>query len=101
MASHLHQSNRSQLGLSERRAAERLGSQRMRKDSIIRFSAIALALLTAATVVFAIINWQKEGQYTTPTDGIWWKEQSGFLVAKGLIPSGPGDKAGIKLGDKL
>ncbi|HEX4605689.1 MAG TPA: ATP-binding protein [Candidatus Angelobacter sp.] len=73
----------------------------MRKDSIIRFSAIGLALLTAATVVFAVINWQKEGQYTTPTDGVWWKEQGGILLAKAVIPSGPGEKAGIKVGDRL
>jgi hypothetical protein len=31
----------------------------MRKDSLVRFSAIVLALLTATTVVFSIINWQK------------------------------------------
>jgi two-component system NtrC family sensor kinase len=101
MASHLHQSSRNQLDLSERRAAERFRSKGMRKDSIIRFSAVALALLTATTVVFAIINWQKEGQYTTPTDGIWWKEQGGILVAKAVIPNGPGEKAGIKVGDRL
>src|SRR3954453_10428398 len=73
----------------------------MRKDSLVRFSAIVLAVLTAACVVFAVINWQKESQYTTPTDGVWWKEHSGFLVAKGVVPSGPGDRAGIKVGDKL
>ncbi|HEV7553100.1 MAG TPA: PDZ domain-containing protein, partial [Candidatus Angelobacter sp.] len=73
----------------------------MRKDSLVRFSAIALALLTATTVVFAVINWQKESQYTTPTDGVWWREQSGLLLAKGVIPSGPGEKAGIKVGDRL
>ena len=73
----------------------------MRKDSLVRFSAIVLAVLTAACVVFAIINWQKESQYVTPTDGVWWKEHSGFLVAKGVVPNGPGDKAGIKVGDKL
>ncbi|HEY2495585.1 MAG TPA: ATP-binding protein [Candidatus Angelobacter sp.] len=73
----------------------------MRKDSLVRFSAIALALLTVGTVVFALINWQKEAQYTTPTDGVWWKEQGGFLAAEGVIPNGPGEKAGIKLGDRL
>jgi PAS domain S-box-containing protein len=80
---------------------ERFEKQRMRKDSLVRFSAIALAVLTVACVVFAVINWQKESQYTTPTDGVWWKEQSGFLVARGVIPNGPGDKAGIKVSDKL
>ncbi|HKV91598.1 MAG TPA: ATP-binding protein [Candidatus Angelobacter sp.] len=73
----------------------------MRKDSLIRFSAIALAVATAALVVFAVINWQKESQYSTPWDGVWWKEDSHGLVASGLIPDGPGAKAGIKVGDRL
>ncbi|HZS26587.1 MAG TPA: ATP-binding protein [Candidatus Angelobacter sp.] len=73
----------------------------MRKDSLIRFSAIALAVATAALVVFAVINWQKESQYSTPTDGVWWKEDSTGLVAKALTPDGPGEKAGIKVGDRL
>jgi PAS domain S-box-containing protein len=73
----------------------------MRKDFIIRSSAIGLALATAALLVFAIINWQKESQYSTPFDGVWWKEDAGGLVARGLTPNGPGEKAGIKLGDRL
>ena len=73
----------------------------MRKDSLIRFSAIGLALATVAFVVFAVINWQKESQYSTPTDGVWWIEQSNSLVAKGVAPNGPGYKAGIKPGDRL
>jgi two-component system NtrC family sensor kinase len=73
----------------------------MRKDSLIRFSAVTLALATAALVVFAAINWQKESQYSTPSDGVWWKEDSKGLLAKGLSPDGPGEKAGIKIGDRL
>jgi PAS domain S-box-containing protein len=73
----------------------------MRKDSLVRFSAVALALLTAACVVFAYINWQKESQVIVSTDGVWWKEQAGFLVANGVAPNGPGEKAGIKVGDRL
>src|SRR4051812_25287579 len=101
MASQLLQSSSTPVSSGFRPGMERFGRQRMRKDSLVRFSAIVLAVLTAACVVFAVINWQKECQYTTPTDGVWWKEQSGFLVAKGVVPSGPGDKAGIKVGDKL
>jgi PAS domain S-box-containing protein len=99
MASQLLQNNRP--AYSQRQAVESFGSKRMRKDSLIRFSAIALALLTATTVVFAVINWQKEQEYTTPTDGVWWKEQSGALEAKAVMPNGPGEKAGIKVGDRL
>lgn len=73
----------------------------MRKDSLVRFSAIALALFTAATVVFAVINWQKGLQYVNATDGVWWKEQAGALIAKAIVPNGPADKAGIKVGDQL
>ncbi len=101
MASQLLQSSSAPTASSFTHGVERFGKRRMRKDSIVRFSAIVLAVLTVACVVFAVINWQKESQYTTPTDGVWWKEHSGFLVAKAVVPSGPGDKAGIKVGDKL
>lgn len=79
----------------------RAASQQMRKDSLIRVSAVVLALLTAATIVFAIINFQKENQYLTPDDGAWWLEQNGTLVAQRLAQDGPAEKAGIKPGDRL
>ncbi|HST79064.1 MAG TPA: hypothetical protein VLN58_11300, partial [Verrucomicrobiae bacterium] len=73
----------------------------MRRDSLIRASAIVLAILTVATIVFAVINFQKEDQYLTPDDGAWWLEQDGNLVAQRLAPGGPAEKAGIKAGDRL
>ena len=76
-------------------------SQRMRKDSLIRFSALILAILTVATIVFAAINFQKEGQFVTPDDGAWWLEQNGALVAQRVVPGGPAENAGIKAGDRL
>src|SRR5262249_5605776 len=36
-----------------------------------------------------------------PFDGVWWKEDSRGLLAKTLTPNGPGEKAGIKVGDRL
>jgi len=75
--------------------------QRMRKDSLIRVPVIALGVATLAFVIFAAINWQKETQYSTPSDGVWWKEDGKAVVAKGLTPNGPGEKAGIKVGDRL
>jgi PAS domain S-box-containing protein len=101
MASDLLQFEQPQPAYSSRASVGHFGTQRMRKDSIIRFSAIVLALLTVATVVFAVINWQKESQFVTPTDDVWWKEQGGYLVANGVTLNGPGDKAGIKVGDRL
>ena len=74
----------------------------MRKDSLIRFSAIGLSLATLAFVVFAFINWQKRSPtYFTPFDGVWWTEGAKGLTAKVVTPNGPGDKAGIKVGDRL
>ena len=101
MASQLLQSSSAPPSMSSTYGVERFGKQRMRKDSLVRFTTIVLALLTAATVVFAYINWQKESQVVISTDGVWWKEQAGFLVAKGVAPNGPGEKAGIKVGDRL
>lgn len=79
------------------------GRVRMRRDYLIRFSAIALALLTAASVVFAIINFEKERGYPKPYDGVRWLESAGEdgIIAQGVIPGGPGDNAGIKTGDRL
>src|SRR6478735_3211753 len=101
MASQLLQSSPAPTTARVRPGAERFGKQRMRKDSLVRFTTIVLALLTAATVVFAYINWQKERQIVVSTDVGWWKEQAGFLVARGITPNGPGEKAGIKVGDRL
>ena len=75
--------------------------QRMQKDSLIRVSAVFLSLITAATIIFAFINFQKENLYPTPEDGAWWVEQDGVLTARSLTPGGPADKAGIKVGDRL
>jgi PAS domain S-box-containing protein len=77
----------------------------MRKDSLIWVSAVALAILTAATVVFAVINFQKERQFPKPYDGVWWLENKGqngvAIEARHVAPGGPGENAGIKPGDKL
>ncbi len=73
----------------------------MTKDFQIRFSAILLALLTAAAITFAWINYEKERQYEAPYDGVWWVERGGHAEAQRVDPEGPGEKAGIKRGDVL
>src|SRR6266852_4566096 len=100
MASELLQSKRRELAYGGPLSGG-FEDQRMRKDSLFRFSAVTLALVTATAVVFAIINFQKEGQYSNPYDGVWWHEEGDALVAKRVDPGGPGDKAGIKAGDRL
>jgi two-component system NtrC family sensor kinase len=76
-------------------------SHRMDKESQVRISAVALSLITLATIIFAFINFQKESQFVPPEDGVWWVEKDGGLVAARLVPGGPGERAGIKVGDQL
>jgi len=73
----------------------------MNKDFQIRFTAGLLFLLTVAACVFAWINFQKEHEFQIPSDGVWWVERGGCLVADRVEPNGPGDKAGIREGDQL
>jgi len=73
----------------------------MTKETQIRFAAVVFGLLTVTAVVFAWINFQKEYEFSTPMDGVWWVEQQGQLVARRVTPLGPGDRGGIKVGDVL
>jgi two-component system NtrC family sensor kinase len=76
----------------------------MNRDFQIRFTAGLLILLTTAAVVLAWINFQKEAEFQIPSDGVWWMEQTGGdggLVAHRVEPNGPGEKAGIRVGDRL
>jgi two-component system, NtrC family, sensor kinase len=66
-----------------------------------RFTAGVLFLLTVAACVFAWINFQKEHEFQIPSDGVWWVERAGHLVADRIEPNGPADKAGIREGDQL
>ncbi len=73
----------------------------MARDLQTRFFAVILALLSVAAVVFAWINFQKEREFSAPYDGVWWVEDGGHLRAARVDIDGPGQKAGIKLGDRL
>src|SRR2546425_8598282 len=76
----------------------------MNREFQIRFTAGLLILLTTAAVVLAWINFQKERDFQIPSDGVWWVESAGCgggLLADRVEPNGPGDKAGIRVGDCL
>ncbi|HZP24070.1 MAG TPA: ATP-binding protein [Terriglobales bacterium] len=66
-----------------------------------RFFAVFLALVSVSAIVFAWINFQKDREYSSPYDGIWWVEDAGHLRAQRVEADGPGEKAGIKPGDRL
>jgi PAS domain S-box-containing protein len=73
----------------------------MNRDLQTRFFAVFLALLSVAAIVLACINFQKDREYSSPYDGVWWVEEGGHLRAQRVDVDGPGQKAGIKPGDLL
>jgi PAS domain S-box-containing protein len=77
------------------------GLSSMNRELGARFTAVLLAVLTVAAGILAFINFQKEREYPIATDGVWWVERSGNLVADRVEAEGPGAKAGIKPGDRL
>src|SRR5512147_2397844 len=78
-----------------------LPPRRMKSDFQIRFTAGLLILLTTAAFVLAWINFQKEPDYQLATDGVWWMEKDGALVARRVDSNGPGAQGGIQPGDRL
>jgi len=73
----------------------------MARDLQSRFLFVVIALLSVAAVVFAWINFQKDRQSFTPTDGVWWVENGDHLQARRVDADGPGERAGVKLDDVL
>src|SRR5262245_40767800 len=67
----------------------------MNRDFQIRFAAGFLALLTAASVTLAWINFRKGAQFIVPYDGVAWVERDGALVADRVESNGPAARAGI------
>jgi PAS domain S-box-containing protein len=80
---------------------DRLKTKRMRKDLQLRFSALILALITLAAIIFAGINFWKERQFLVPDDGAWWIESGDGLKAARVAANGPAETAGIMPGDQL
>src|SRR5271167_2427440 len=76
-------------------------SQPMNREFEARFTAILLALLTVAAVLFAGFNYKIEHQSAIPDDGAWWMERNGHLFAVRLEPNGPAERAGIRRGDQV
>ena len=73
----------------------------MNREFQTRFTVVFLSLLTAAAVIFAGLNYVKEGSFLLPYDGVVWDDAKGQLIASRVEPQGPGAHAGIKVGDQL
>ncbi|HEX3660583.1 MAG TPA: ATP-binding protein [Acidobacteriaceae bacterium] len=73
----------------------------MQRTFQTRIVAVLLAFFTVAAVVFACFNLLQEDQYQVPSDGVWWVEGHGGLVARRVPNDSPGERAGVKTGDLL
>src|SRR6202142_2269868 len=73
----------------------------MNREFQARFTAILLALLTVAAILFAGFNYKIKHQSAIPDDGAWWMERNGHLVAYRLETGGPAERAGIRRGDQV
>ena len=73
----------------------------MNKSLQMRLGAVILALLTAAAIVFAVLNFQQRSRFIAPDDGVTWIDTTGGVVAWHVVPGSPADRAGIHQGDFL
>src|SRR5882762_7616351 len=80
---------------------QRVADPIMKSEFQTRFTVVLLVLLTATAVVFAGLNFSKEHAFQIPYDGVVWDEVNGQLVASRVVGKGPGERAGIKVGDQL
>ena len=73
----------------------------METSLLNRVQAGLLALATAALLVLAVLNLMAERHFDQPSDGVWWREAKGGLVADRVLPDTPGERAGIQQRDLL
>ncbi len=73
----------------------------MDKSLLNRVQATLLALATAALFVLAIFSLLQEREFQQPTDGVWWHEAHGGLIADRVLAGMPGQHAFIQVNDLL
>src|SRR5580700_5778387 len=73
----------------------------MDKSLLNRVQATLLALATAALFVLAVFNLLQERAFQQPTDGVWWHEAQGGLIADRVLLGMPGQHAFIQVNDLL
>jgi len=73
----------------------------MDKSLLNRVQATLMALATAALFVLAVFNLLQERDFQQPTDGVWWHEAHGGLIADRVLADSPGQHAFIQVHDLL
>jgi len=69
----------------------------------VRVGAVTLVLVTLAAIVFSFYNFHQSSIFQIPDDGVTWLDTSSGqgVVATHVGPNSPGERAGIKAGDRL
>ena len=73
----------------------------METSLVNRLQATLLAAATVALFLLAIGNFAPGEQIPTASDGVWWVESHGGMVAQRVDSDGPGKRAGIQVHDLL
>ena len=66
-----------------------------------QFAGALLVILTVAAVISAGINFQQQGRFRLPEDGVTWMDRDGRVEALHVAGGSAAEKAGIKAGDVL
>ncbi|HUJ21795.1 MAG TPA: ATP-binding protein [Bryobacteraceae bacterium] len=66
-----------------------------------QLSTAILTLLTLAAAVSAVINFQQQGRFRLPDDGVIWVDRAAGIEALDVSKGGPAANAGVKTGDFL
>ena len=86
-----------------------LTSQLGMTDLKAQIGSALLVILTATLVVCAVLNYQQQDLFRLPDDGVSWTDyldaaspdKSISVIAMDVRPGGPGEQAGIRIGDEL
>lgn len=67
----------------------------------LHFKIVAIVSLTSLVVLIGLLNLRDRLAWSDPWDGVYWKEAGEGLRADAVVLDGPGERAGIRVGDLL
>lgn len=73
----------------------------MLQELKFQLSTAILTILTIAAVVSAILNFQQQGKFRLPDDGVIWVDRQGHVEALHIASDSTASKAGLRTGDIL
>jgi two-component system, NtrC family, sensor kinase len=88
--------------LLKRRRLNSRGNDGVRMNGFpVPFRIVATTMLSSIFVLVGLLNLRDRAIWTNPTDGVYWSESEGGLIASSIDPGSPASQAGIRPGDHL